>query len=218
MLTSLLSVFGPAGKRSRQRKQLQRPEYDVLFDEPPVDEWVSLDLEMTGLNPKTDAILSVGAVIIRRKQGAWLIDSGQALSILCRPPVMPSHDSIVIHGLRPSDVAQGVDYEAMLGTLLPFMGSRPLVGFCIDRDMAFLNAIAKPFLGVNLPNALVDVSQLEQQLRQRQNRHPAVINAPKHLNQLLDEFAIPRLSAHDALNDAMMTAMLFTHLQPKLRQ
>ena len=34
----------------------------------------------------------------------------------------------------------------------------------------------------------------------------------KHLAALMDDYHIPRLPAHDALNDAIMTAMLFTHL------
>lgn len=200
-------------KLERQRQRLSKPEYGYLFDTPlstEPNEWVSLDLEMTGLNPKHDHILSVGAVVIRQVQAGFVIDTDNALSVVCCPPVMPSHDTIVIHGLRPVDVANGASYEAMLSQLLPIIKNRPLVGFCVDRDVAFLNAIIKPFLGVQLPNKIIDVSVLYQQ---NQHRHdPNQVGQLKHLNQLLAEYNIPRLPAHDALNDAIMTAMLFTHL------
>ena len=90
--------------------------------------------------------------------------------------------------------------------------NRPMIGFCVDMDMAFLNTIVKPFLGVELANRLIDVSLLEQQQRQKTCRHPDYIANRKHLTALMDDYHIPRLPAHDALNDAIMTAMLFTHL------
>lgn len=200
-------------KLGRQQQRLTKPEYGYLFDaqlSKKPNEWVSLDLEMTGLNPKQDHILSVGAVVIRQAQTGFVIDTDSALSMVCRPPVMPSHDTIVIHGLRPVDVANGVSYDDMLSQLLPLIKNRPLVGFCVDMDVAFLNAIVKPFLGVHLPNTVIDVSRLYQQ---NQHRHdPNQVGQLPHLNKLLEMYNIPRLPAHDALNDAIMTAMLFTHL------
>ncbi|MFW2178440.1 MULTISPECIES: 3'-5' exonuclease [unclassified Moraxella] len=207
-----ISEFFSQNKVARQKQSLLQPQYAHLFDTPPTDEWVSLDLEMTGLNPKTDHILSLGAVKIAKTAHGVEIDTGNALSLICRPPVMPSRDSIIIHGLRPSDVENGISYEAMLPQLLDFIGNRPVVGFCVDMDMAFINAITKPWLGVNLPNAMLDVSLLEQQHRQQANRNPDNVVKRKHLNELIDEFAIPRLPTHDSLNDAIMVAMVFAHL------
>ncbi len=195
------------------RQSLTDPSFGYLFDKPPADEWISLDLEMTGLNPKTDHILSVGAVKISRTDGVLSIDTANALSLVCRPPVMPSTDSIVIHGLRPMDVENGVDYDQMLKILLPFIGSRPILGFCVDMDIGFINTQSKRFLGVNLPNTPLDISTLEQKYRQRHNKDPNGICDKKHLNTLIKEYDVPILPAHDALNDAMMVAMLFCHLQ-----
>ena len=104
---SKLSQLFATSQQSRQRQKLTKPEYGFLFDSPPTNEWVSLDFEMTGLNPKTDHILSVGAVRLHRGEDASMqIDTGNALSLICRPPVMPSKETIVIHGLRPSDVEE----------------------------------------------------------------------------------------------------------------
>lgn len=209
MFDSIKNLFG-GQKLERQKQRLIKPQYGYLFDAELPNEWVSLDLEMTGLNAKQDHILSVGAVVIRRENDNFVIDTDGALSLVCRPPVMPTHETIVIHGLRPIDVENGLSYDEMLTQLLPMLKSRPIVGFCVDMDMAFLNAIVKPFLGVALPNNIVDVSRLYQQ---NQHRHdPNQVGQLKHLNQLLEEYQIPPLPAHNALNDAIMTAMLFTHL------
>lgn len=214
-MLSWLKKLSTNAHRNQPPKKLTRPEYAYLYEPPLENEWVSLDCEMTGLNPKNDHILSVGAVrIIKDNNNLW-IDSGNALSIVCRPPIMPSDNSIIIHGLRPCDVAGGVDYQTMLATLLPFIGTRPIVGFCTDMDMAFVNAIAKPFLGVPLTNPCLDVSLMEQSLTQKQHKGHEILAKRKHLTTLLDEFAIPRLPAHDALNDAIMTAMVFCHLKSR---
>ncbi len=88
-------------KLARQKQRLSKPEYAYLFDTPlskVPHEWVSLDLEMTGLNAKQDYILSVGAVQVRKESNGFVIDTDSALSLVCRPPVMPTHDTIVIHG------------------------------------------------------------------------------------------------------------------------
>ena len=135
-----LKAFVKTKRSDYVRKKLIDPRYGFLFDEPPTDEWVSLDLEMTGLNPKNDDILSVGAVLIKRVAddqggGRYIIDTKSCLSLVCRPRVMPTTDSIVIHGLRPMDVMDGISHDDMVAQLLPMIGARPLVGFCIDLDV-----------------------------------------------------------------------------------
>ena len=40
------------------------PEFRFMFEDPPPFEWVSLDCETTGLNVRTDEIISIGAVRI----------------------------------------------------------------------------------------------------------------------------------------------------------
>lgn len=210
MWQKISEFFSVNGKRERQKKRLLKPEFEHLFTQTPVDKWVSLDLEMTGLNPKTDHILSIGAVHLEKTEQGLMIDTGNALSLVCRPPVMPTDETIVIHGLRPSDVENGLSYDEMLPILLNFIENRSIIGFCVAMDMAFINALVKPFLGINLPNPMIDVSQLHWQ--QQMKKDPNYVGQQKHLNQLLIEFDIPKLPAHDAVNDAIMTAMLFTHL------
>lgn len=203
-------------QRLKSKSKLTDLAYDYLFNEPPADEWVSLDLELTGLNAKTHHILSVGAVKIKQTNKSFVIDTSDMLSIICHPPIMPDTNSIVIHGLRPIDVESGMNYDEMLDKLLPFIGSRPIVGFCTSMDMAFINTLAKSKLGTKLPNALIDVANLDQKLRQKINKNSDIPIDKRHLNELLIAHKIPILPAHDSMNDALMTAMLFCHLKSQL--
>lgn len=211
-------MFNPfkAFFNKNQQAKLSNAKYRYLFEPPPTNEWVCLDLELTGLNPKTDHILSIGAVKIKKHNIGFTIDVANPLSVICRPPIMPDTKSIVIHGLRPMDLQNGATYDTMLNQLLPFIGSRPIVGFYVGMDVAFLNAIIKPKIGIKLPNTLIDVSTLDVKLRHKLHKNSDIPIDKRHLNELLNAYHMPILPAHDSMNDALMTAMLFCHLNHQL--
>lgn len=188
-------------------KQLTRPELKVLFTPPAPKQWVAIDCEMTGLNPRKDHLLSIAAIHINDCQ----IESGQGIHLICRPPVMPKKDTIIIHGLRPIDVENGVSYEQMLGSLLPFIGNRPIVGYCPQLDLGFLNKIAKNYMGTPLPNEVIDIRDLYN--RNSGNRTQGIYHQGQQLSSICTHLKLPDLAAHDAYNDALLTAMAFVHLK-----
>jgi len=190
-----------------QKTQLQRPELASMFTTPSAEQWVAIDCEMTGLNPKKHHLLSVAAIHINGNT----IDTGNGMHLVCRPPVMPDRDTIVIHGLRTADVEHGMSYDDMLALLLPFIDNRPIVGFCTQLDMAFLNPLVKRYMGTTLPNKVIDVRQLYS--RRMGDRTQGIPNQTQHLTNILAHYDIPELGAHDAYNDAIMTAMAFLHVR-----
>ena len=190
-----------------QKTQLQRSELTSMFTTPSAEQWVAIDCEMTGLNPKKHHLLSVAAIHINGNT----IDTGNGMHLVCRPPVMPDRDTIVIHGLRTADVEHGMNYDEMLALLLPFIDNRPIVGFCTQLDMAFLNPLVKRYIGTTLPNKVIDVRQLYS--RRMGDRTQGIPNQTQHLTNILAHYDIPELSAHDAYNDAIMTAMAFLHVR-----
>lgn len=192
---------------SWKKTQLQRPELASMFEPPTAGQWVAIDCEMTGLNPRKHHLLSVAAIHVNDNT----IDTGNGLHLLCRPPVMPSSDTIVIHGLRSADVELGISYDEMLAILLPFIHNRPIVGFCPQIDTAFLNPLVKRYMGSTLPNQLIDVRELYS--RRMGNSDQSVPNPSHHLSNILAYYDIPELGTHDAYNDAVMTAMAFLHLR-----
>ena len=196
-------------KSSWQKNQLQRPELQPMFAPPAADQWVAIDCEMTGLNAKKHHLLSVAAIHINGNN----IDTGNGLHLVCSPPTMPERDTIVIHGLRSADVAHGMSYDEMLALLLPFIGNRPIVGFCPQIDIAFLNPLIKQYMGTALPNQVLDVRYLYAQRMGDSN--PSVPKPSQQLPKILAHYDIPEMGAHDAYNDAVMTAMAFMHVRHK---
>lgn len=192
---------------SLQKRQLQRPELASMFSKPLAKQWVAIDCEMTGLNPKKHHLLSVAAIHINDNT----IDTGNGLHLVCRPPVMPDRDTIVIHGLRTADVEHGMSYDEMLALLLPFIDNRPIVGFCTQLDTAFLNPLVKGYMGTALPNEVIDLRHLYS--RRMSGQTQGLSSQAQHLTNILAHYNIPELGAHDAYNDALMTAMAFLHVR-----
>lgn len=189
-----------------QKSQLQRPELASMFNKPFADQWVAIDCEMTGLNPKKNHLLSVAAIHINGNT----IDTGSGMHLVCKPPVMPDRDTIVIHGLRTADVEHGMSYDEMLALLLPFIDNRPIVGFCPQIDTGFLNPLVKRYMGTTLPNKVIDVRHLYS--RRMSGQTQGLSNQSQHLTSILAHYDIPELGTHDAYNDAVMTAMAFLHV------
>ena len=192
---------------SWQKNQLQRPELASMFTQPTAGQWVAIDCEMTGLNPKKHHLLSVAAIHINGDT----IDTGNGLHLVCKPPMMPDRDTIVIHGLRTADVENGMSYDEMLALLLPFIDNRPLVGFCPQIDTGFLNPLVKRYMGTHLPNEVIDVRQLYS--RRMVGSSQSIPGQSQHLTNILAHYDIPELGTHDAYNDAIMTAMAFMHVR-----
>ena len=190
-----------------QKNHLQRPELASMFMPAVSEQWVAIDCEMTGLNPKKHHLLSVAAIHINGDT----IDTGNGLHMICRPPVMPDRDTIVIHGLRTADVEHGISYDEMLALLLPFIDNRPIVGFCPQIDTAFLNPLIKHYMGTTLPNQIIDVRKLYSRRMGDHAQMPP--NKSHHLTNILAHYNIPEMGTHDAYNDAVMTAMAFLHVR-----
>lgn len=195
-------------------RRLQAPEFAFLFDPPPPNEWVALDCETTGLNTRTDAIISVGAVRIVGDK----IMTSERLELLIRPDQQVSADSVRVHRLRQQDLQDGLPLAAAMRQLLHFVGSRPLVGYYLEFDVAMLNRAIAPILGMGLPQRRIEVSALYHDYKFGQlppHHQQGNVEIDLRFTTLLDDLALPQREAHDALNDAVMAAMAFTKLRHK---
>ena len=189
---------------------LADPHFAFMYDPPPEDEWVTLDCETTGLDVHRDQIISIGAV---RIVGDRLLTS-QRLELLVRPERAPSAASVRIHRLLERDVAQGIDPAQAMRQLLEFIGSRPLVGYYLEFDVAMLNREIWPLLGVRLPQPKFEVSAMYYDLKNRA--------LPQHLRggtidlrfaTMMSDLDLPLRDAHDALSDAVMAGLAFVKLR-----
>ncbi|MBE7939163.1 3'-5' exonuclease [Ramlibacter aquaticus] len=192
------------------------PEFRFMFDAPPPGEWVALDCETTGLNVRSDEIISIGAVRIAGNR----ILTSERLELLVRPERGVSAESVRVHRLREQDVAQGLPVDEAVRRLMHFIGSRPLVGYYLEFDLAMLDRAVFPLLGMGLPQPRIEVSRLyyewkfsqlpaaEQQVR---------VDLDLRFSTLMQDLGLPEREAHDALNDAVMAALAFIKLRQLLQ-
>jgi DNA polymerase-3 subunit epsilon len=184
-----------------------------MWDKPPANEWVALDCETTGLDVRTDDIISIGAVRIRGNR----VMTSERLELLVRPDKRKiSAESVRIHRLRAQDVAQGLTADDAMMQLMRFIGSRPLVGYYLEFDIAMINRVLFPMLGMGLPQEKIEVSGLYYDYKYRQlPSHTRIEHQTIDLrfDTLMRDLGLPLWPAHDALNDAVMAALAFLKLR-----
>jgi len=192
---------------------LAEPDLAFMLDPEPPGEWVAVDCETTGLDVSRDQIVAIGAVRIAGNR----VLTSQRLELLVRPERKLSAASVRVHMLRERDVAQGIDRVQAMRQLLEFIGSRPLVGYYLEFDVAMLNRELWPLLGVRLPQRKLEVSALYYDYKNRQRpAHERGGMIDLRFATMMRELGLPLREAHDALNDAVMAALAFVKLRTLL--
>jgi DNA polymerase-3 subunit epsilon len=176
-----------------------------------------IDTELTGLDPKRDSIVSIGAI----KMYGMRIKLGEAFYRLVKPQTALTSDSVVVHGITPSEVEEKPYIGGVIPELMDFCKGCVLVGHFIHLDLMFLNREIKRFSGQSLDNPAVDTYRIHDWVKHHNgdfSRHFGQDNG-KDLFSIAKNYNIEITEAHNALMDAFITAQLFqrflSHL-PKL--
>ncbi|MCW8822081.1 MAG: 3'-5' exonuclease [Sulfurovum sp.] len=192
--------------RNHNRKKLTDERFDFLFNVPHEDEYVVFDCETTGLDPKKDDIISIGAVKIKGNK----ILTNKAIHIYIQQKEDISHKSITIHQIRNCDLEGAIPLQEAIEKFLYYIGNRTLVGYYLEFDVAMINKYIKPMFGITLPNKKEEVSAIYY------DKKICTIpqgNIDLRFDTILQDLALPNLQTHDALNDAVMTAMMYVKLE-----
>jgi DNA polymerase-3 subunit epsilon len=188
------------------KKRLKDPKYAYLLEPYEGDEVVVLDTETTGMDPKKDEILSIGAVIVR---GNHILLS-DAFEAWLKPRGKIGEESIKIHGIRRVDIEHGEAPERVIPRLLDFIGNRPVVGYYIRFDQRMLSRYTRELIGIDLPNELIELSEMYYRHYRKSSAHEFV---DLKFDTIMDALDLPRLGKHDALNDAIMSALIYLKLK-----
>lgn len=161
-----------------------------------MDSYISVDLETTGLCPKTDKIIEIGAVRVENGQ-----ITGEFSSFVNPGRMLPER-IVELTGIVQEQVAEAETIGTVLEDFLEFAGELPLVGHRILFDYSFLKRAAvnagKPFERTG-----VDTLKLS---RQYLSELPS-----RRLAELCAYFQIP-ITAHRALEDARAAHFLYQEL------
>ena len=202
----LFSFFSKLRAKAN-RSNLKDKSFDFLFQEDETNELVVIDTETTGLNPKEDEILSIGAVKIRGNK----IITSETFEIFVKNSKEISHKSIGLHGIRPCDLKDAKSADEAMVEFLNFVGSRTLVGYYLEFDVSMINKYIKPMLGITLPNKMIEVSEIYF------DKTISLIpqgNIDLRFDTILKKCDVPNMGLHNAVNDAIMTAMIYLKLKP----
>lgn len=193
-------------KRYFYKKQLKDKNYKYLLEPYNGDEYVCFDCETTGLDTKKDEIISIGAVIIKDNK----ILHSKKFEKFAKTSKPLTHESIKIHHIRKCDIENALDIDNVIEEFLEFIGNRPLVGYYLEFDVAMVNRYIKPKTGINLPNKQIEVSALYYDKKIKKTPQG---NIDLRFNTIMKELELPMMNQHDAINDAIMTSMMFLKLK-----
>ncbi len=178
--------------------------------------YVVVDTELTGLDEKKDSIVSIGAV----RMTGGRIDLGDMFYRLVSPKAKFTADSVVIHGITPSDVVAQPVIDTVLAEFLDYAAHDVLVGHFISIDLAFFNREMKRLYGREIGNAAIDTFTLDEWLRKRLKSHACFAKALSgyRLYDIAKSVGIPANGSHNAIVDAFTTAQLLQRFIPLLKE
>jgi DNA polymerase-3 subunit epsilon len=186
-----------------------RRSFDTTWtDETPIDQvrFVVLDAETTGLNPRTDRLVTIGAVAVCARE-IVLEDSFAALLKVDR-----NTSAVTVHGVTRDEARHGLEEGEALARLLDYLRDGVIVGHHICHDIATLDAGYERGWGFRTMNRSLDTMDLTLHLE----RDGAFAGRPPirrfTLDALCDMFAIIPHDRHTASGDAFLTAQVFLRL------
>ena len=187
------------------KKNLKDEKYSYLLKKAHPNEYVCFDCETTGLDPKIDDIISIGAVIIKDNT----IISSKKFVKFVKPKTKLQEEAIKIHHIRECDLEEAEDINDVIEEFLEYIENRTLVGYYLEFDISMVNKYIKPKIGINLPNKRHEVSAIYYDYKI--DKIPQA-NIDLRLNTIMKDLQLPIMGKHDAYNDAIMTALIFVKL------
>ena len=176
---------------------------------PPVDDtrWVVLDVESSGLNPKSDRLLAIAAIAVVNDGPHARIMLGDSFEVvLQQPSAVADKANILLHGIGVGAQKNGMAQEAALLAFERFIGNSPLIAFHAAFDQTLILRAFEAVLGRQPGNPWLDLEPL------------AAVLMPKvrarSLDEWMTELQISCAVRHQAAADTLATAELLQKLWP----
>jgi len=164
--------------------------------------FLALDLELTGLDPESDHIVSIGWVPIRQLRisledsAHYLVKSSKGVG-----------QSAVIHGIHDYQVDRGLSLHEVLAELSARYADHVIIAHHAVLDMAFLDKGMREHFGTPMNCETVDTMLLEK--RRLENKGLEIHRNSLRLASCMIRNGLPVSRQHDALADAFSCAQLF---------
>jgi DNA polymerase-3 subunit epsilon len=169
--------------------------------------FVVLDTETSGLDPKRDRLITIGAVAV---QGGDIL-LNDSFEVLLR--VAYNASSVTVHGITCDEAIDGLEELEALEQFLPYLRDGVIVGHHIGHDIQALNVACERNFDLTLRNRSLDTMDLMLHLKADGafDKHDPMPQGFS-LDALCEMFGIPAHDRHTAGGDALLTARIFIRL------
>lgn len=150
---------------------------------------IAIDLETTGMDPSSDAIIEVAAV--RFVDGERTESFHSLVDPACRLPYFIT----MLTGIRDDMLIGAPRIYEILPSFLRFVGADVLLGHNVCFDLAQLESATRRHCGVSLTNEYIDTLLLSRRLFPNYRHH--------RLCDLTERFMVDTEGAHRAMADAL---------------
>lgn len=168
--------------------------------------FVVLDTETTGLDPRKDRLVTIGAVAV---EGGSIVmeDSFEALLRL-----EYNTSAVTVHGVTREQSLEGMEEPEALARFAEYLRDGVIVGHHIGHDIETMNAGYARHFGTRLENRSLDTMDLTLHLE----RDGAFAGREQirsfSLDSLCELFGVLPHDRHTAAGDAFITAQVFLRL------
>lgn len=178
----------------------------------PVQRWIMLDVETTGLDPRADQLLAIAAVALRftPATGRLEVAVGDSFEIVLRQDKPSGKDNILIHHIGVQAQSDGHAPEKALEQFRVWADNAPLLAFHAPFDQAMLERAFRRFHLAPLSNEWLDIEPIA--------RLVGGNTKARALDDWLEHFGIECAVRHQAASDAFATAELLLRLWPATRK
>lgn len=163
-----------------------------------IEDYVAVDLEMTGLNAKRDCILEIGAVRVKNKKPEATYQA------LIHPHLELPQEVTELTGITDEMANAGRELDEVFPEFLEFCGESVLLGHNVIFDYGFLKQAAIN-RNVKFERQGIDTLKIARKL--------LAPGMKKTLQLLCDHYGIQRERRHRALDDALATRELYEILE-----
>lgn len=173
--------------------------------------FVVFDCETSGLNPKTDRILSIGALTIVNNE----ININESFEHYLEQDIY-SRESAAIHGLLKNGKYSKQPEETVMKEFLKYIEGAILVGHHVGFDVSCVNYALKRMGLPKLRNKTLDTGVLFKKTKHElyAEMHQKIYS----LDEVCDELNIQKKDRHTAYGDAFLTALVFFKVVGKLNR
>lgn len=164
-----------------------------------LDDYISLDLETTGLDPSCNEIIEIAAVKVSCGK---IVDS---FATLVKPPYEVDDFITELTGITNDMLKDAPSLSAVLPSFIEFVGSSVIVGHNVNFDINFIYDSLERFNSVCFSNNFIDTMRLSRRLFKDFENHK--------LTTLVKNFGVSVQPEHRALADCEATQGCYEYMK-----